>query len=121
MTYGNHSNDTLKRDILARGTGFVSVFAYVRFSMAYNNENHFIKVAAKFEQGFVFLYYVTHGKEPVKIYQKLHKGYVDNTMSRVMAGKWIKNFIKCRIDIQDESRSNHSKLLSFGLSSKLNS
>ncbi len=46
------------------------VFTYVCFSMAVGNENHFIKVTTKCKQSSVNCYYVTHGKELVKMYQK---------------------------------------------------
>ncbi len=79
--------------------------------MAYNNENHFIKVDAKREQHFVILYYVTHGKEPVKICRKLCKGYGDNITSGVMVWKWVKKFLEGYTDVHDESRSVNVSLI----------
>ncbi len=67
----------LKRGLLAHSTGIcISIYAC-------SSENHFIKAAVKCEQCFVILC-VTCGKESVKIYQKLRKGYGDNTISGVM-------------------------------------
>ncbi len=48
-----------------------------------DNENHFIKVATNYEQHSAICYHVTRGKEPIKIYQELCIGFVDNRMPKV--------------------------------------
>ncbi len=50
-------------------------------------------------------YYVTFGKELVKIDHKLCKGYDDNTISRVMVWKWVKKYQEFCTDLHDESHS----------------
>ncbi len=73
--------------------------------MADNNGNYFIKVTTGSEQYSVIHHYVTHVKEPVKIHHKLHKGYCNNTMSRVMVWKWVKTFQEGCTDVHDVRRN----------------
>ncbi len=58
--------------------------------MADDNENHFIKIAAKCEHRSVICYFATRSKEPIKN-QKLCRGYDNNTMFELLSGSGSKS------------------------------
>ncbi len=93
----------LKRSFLPTGTGILISICTFSLSMIDDDKNHFIVVATKYEQRSVIHYCVTCGKKPVKIYQKLHRGYGDNALSNIMVWKWVKKFQEGRKVVHDEA------------------